>query len=180
MLIPIAAGAAALLGGLFTYAATRPGAFRVQRSALVQAPPEAILPHLTDFRRWAAWSPYEKLDPQMKKTFGGAESGPGAVYTWQGRKAGAGRMEMTGASPRGVTIRLDFTKPFEAHNTSEFLLEPQGAATRVTWAMYGTNSFLFKVMGVVMNMDELLGKDFDAGLAGLKAVAESHAAPAAR
>lgn len=176
MLIPIAAGAAALLGGLLTYAGTRPGTFRVQRSVLIQAPPEAILPHITDFRRWSAWSPYEKLDPQMKKTYGGAASGPGAVYTWEGRKAGAGRMEMRGVSPRQVTLQLDFTRPFKAHNTAEFTLQPEGAATRVTWATYGPSPFMSKLAGVFLDLDELIGKDFVAGLASLKTLAEAPAA----
>ena len=180
MLIPIAIGAAALLGGLFTYAATRPGTFRVERGATIQAPPEAIVPHITDFHRWGAWSPWEKLDPEMKRTFSGAESGPGAAYAWEGRKAGAGRMEIREASPRRVVIQLDFLKPFEAHNTAEFTLEPEGAATRVTWAMHGSNPFLFKLMGVFMNMGDVVGKDFAAGLASLRTLAEQSAPAAAR
>ncbi|HYW11938.1 MAG TPA: SRPBCC family protein [Longimicrobium sp.] len=180
MLIPIAAGAAALLGGLFTYAGTRPGTFRVQRSTLIQAPPEAIAPHITDFRRWAAWSPYEKLDPAMKRTFAGAERGVGAVYTWEGRKAGAGRMEIREASPRRVAIQLYFSRPFTAHNTAEFTLEPEGAATRVTWAMYGAAPFAMKLMGIFLDVDDLSGKDFVTGLANLKTLAEAPAAETTR
>lgn len=176
MLIPIAVGAAALLGGLFTYAGTRPGTFRVQRSTLIQAPPETIAPHVTDFRRWATWSPYEKLDPEMKKAFSGAASGVGAVYTWEGRRAGAGRMEIREASDRRVAIQLDFSKPFTAHNTAEFTLEPEGAATRVTWAMYGATPFAMKLAGLFMNLDDLSGKDFATGLAALKTIAEGPSA----
>jgi hypothetical protein len=175
MLIPIAIGAAGLLGGLFTYAATRPDTFRVQRSTLVHAPPEAIAPHLTDFRRWSAWSPYDKLDPGMKKEYGGAASGPGAVYAWDSRKAGAGRMEIREASARRVVIQMDFIRPFKANNTTEFTLEPEGAATRVTWAMHGPQPFVARLMCVFIDMDRLVGKDFVAGLASLKAVAESPA-----
>lgn len=178
MLIPIAAGAAALLGGVLSYAATRPDTFRVQRSTLVHASPEAILPHLADFRRWEAWSPYEKLDPQMKRTHSGAASGPGAVYAFDSRKAGAGRMEMLEASARRVVVDLQFIRPFKAHNTSELTLEPEGPATRVTWAMHGPQPFMFKLMCLVIDMDKVLGKDFDAGLASLRTVAETQPAAA--
>jgi hypothetical protein len=178
MLIPILIAAVALPGALAVYAATRPDAFRIQRSATIQAPPEAILPHINDFRRWEAWSPYEKLDPAMTKSYSGAASGPGAVYTWEGRKAGAGRMEIRETSPRRVVIQLDFSKPFEAHNTAEFTLEPEGAATRVTWAMHGRSPFMSRVMGIVINLDNLVGKDFVAGLASLKTVAEQQPAGA--
>lgn len=179
-IIAIAAGAA--IAGVLGIAATRPGTFRVQRSAVIHAPPEAIHPHIADFRRWADWSPYEKLDPEMKKTFTGAASGPGAVYAWEGKKAGAGRMEIRESSPHRIAIQLDFSRPFEAHNTAEFILQPRGDVTEVTWAMHGPSHFAHKVIGVVINMDRLVGKDFEAGLAALKSLAERQpaAAPAAR
>jgi carbon monoxide dehydrogenase subunit G len=180
MLIPIVIAAVALPGALAAYAATRPNTFRHERSTTMQAPPEAILPHITDFRRWEAWSPYEKLDPEMKKSFSGAASGPGAVYTWEGRKAGAGRMEIRETSPRRVVIQLDFSKPFKANNTAEFTLEPEGAATRVTWAMYGPTPFVSKLMGILIDLDRMIGKDFAAGLASLKTIAERPAATATR
>jgi hypothetical protein len=182
MLIAIAAAVVAVPAALAAYAATRPDTFRHERSTLVQAPPEMILPHIADFRRWEAWSPYEKLDPGMKKGFSGAASGPGAVYTWEGRKSGAGRMEIRETSPRHVVIQLDFSKPFQAHNTAEFTLQPEGAATRITWAMYGPTPFVSRLMGVVINLDRMIGKDFEAGLASLKTVAERQPAdaPAAR
>lgn len=179
MLVPIAIGAVALLGGLCGYAATRPGVFRVHRSTVIHAPAEEIARQITDFHRWADWSPYEKLDPQMKKTYGGAATGVGATYAWEGRKAGAGRMEIREVSARRIVIQLDFTRPFEAHNTSEFTLEPEGAATRVTWSMHGPANFTSRLMGVVINMDNLVGKDFAAGLATLKTVAERQASPGA-
>jgi hypothetical protein len=180
-IIAIAIGAA--VAGVIGVAARRPNTFGVRRSAVIDAPPEAIYPHIADFRAWAAWSPYEKLDPAMKKTYSGAASGPGAVYAWEGNgKAGQGRMEITGATvPSRVTIQLDFLKPFEAHNTSSFTLEPRGSRTEVTWAMDGASPFKMKVMGVFMDMDKMIGKDFETGLANLKAIAERQpaASPAA-
>src|SRR6478672_946381 len=128
-----------LIAGVLVYAATRPDSFQVQRSATVNAPPEKIAPLLSDFHHWEAWSPWEKLDPAMQKTYTGAPAGKGAVYEWSGNsKAGAGRMEILDASPAKVSIQLDFLKPFEAHNLTDFTLEPQGAgATRVNWVMRG-------------------------------------------
>lgn len=169
--IAIAAGAA--IAGVLGIAARKPDTFRIQRTGVIGAPPEKILPLLTDFHRWAEWSPWEKLDPEMKRTFSGAESGRGAVYAWDGnKKAGGGRMEITGSSPERVTIQLDFTRPFAAHNVTTFTLQPRGGRTEVVWAMDGPQPFMNKVMGVLINLDKLVGKDFDAGLANLKAIAE--------
>ena len=169
--IAIAAGAA--IAGVLGIAARRPDTFRVQRSTVIHAPPESIQPHIANFRAWVNWSPYEKLDPAMKKTFSGPESGPGAVYAWEGnKKAGEGRMEMRESSPTRVTIQLDFTRPFEAHNMTTFTLQPRGDRTEVTWAMDGPQPFMQKVMCVFINMDRLVGKDFETGLANLKALAE--------
>jgi carbon monoxide dehydrogenase subunit G len=179
MLIYIPVVLAAAVAGVLGLAARRPGTFRYERTATIQAPPEAIVPHITDFRRWADWSPWEKLDPDLKRTFGGAASGPGATYAWQGRKAGSGRMEIREASPHRVVIQLDFIKPFKANNTAEFTLEPRGGATQVTWAMHGDAPFVSKLMGVFIDMDKLIGKDFAAGLASLKTLAERAGASAA-
>jgi uncharacterized protein YndB with AHSA1/START domain len=174
-IIVIAAGAA--IAGVLGIAAARPNTFRIQRSAAINAPPETIYPLLADFHAWSGWSPWEKLDPAMDRTFSGAASGTGAVYGWAGRKVGEGRMEITSASPpSALTIKLDFLKPFEAHNTTTFTLQSRGGATEVTWAMEGPSSFKDKVMGVVMNMDRMIGKSFDEGLATLKAIAEGQAA----
>src|SRR5882672_5635587 len=131
MVLTVAFGVLVLIGALLAFAATRPGSMHVERSARIKAPAESIFPLISDFHRWEAWSPYEKLDPAMKKTFSGAASGTGAVYEWQGNnKAGQGRMEMTAVStPSQVTIRLDFMKPFEAHNVAQFTLAPDGDAT---------------------------------------------------
>jgi len=181
MIRKIALAVAALVLVVLAYAATRPDSFRVERSASVQAPPEAVYALIDDFHRWEAWSPYERLDPAMEKTFSGAASGRGAVYAWEGRKSGAGRMEITEASSASrVLIRLDFTRPFRASNTAEFTLEPRGDTTRVTWAMYGPSPYVSKVMGVFFDMDRMIGRDFEAGLADLKAAAERVENEAAR
>ncbi len=154
-------------------AATRPNDFRVQRSLSIKAPPEKIAPLIANFHDWSDWSPYEKLDPQMRRSYGGADSGVGAVYSWEGNgKVGQGRMEILDASPAKLTIKLDFIKPFEGHNTAEFTLQPQGDATLVTWAMYGPAPFVSKLMGLFFNMDQMIGKDFETGLASLKAATE--------
>ena len=163
----------ALIAALLAYAALRPDNFEVRRSTMVQAPPEKIAPLISDFRQWAGWSPYEKLDPAMKRSFSGAASGRGAVYAWEGdSKAGAGRMEIVEATPAKVAIQLDFIKPFEAHNVAEFTLVPQGAATQVSWSMRGPSPYIAKLMGIFFNMDKMIGQDFEAGLANLKTVAE--------
>ena len=167
-----------LLTSLLGYAARKPDTFRVQRAKSIQAPPEEIFALIftliNDFHRWGSWSPYEKLDPAMKRTYSGAANGKGAVYEWAGKgKAGEGHMEITEASPRStVTIKLDFFKPFEGHNMAEFTLEAYGDATNVTWAMQGSQCYLVKVMSIFSSMDNLVGKDFEAGLASMKAVAE--------
>jgi uncharacterized protein YndB with AHSA1/START domain len=159
-------------------AMTKPDTFRVQRSAGINAPPERIFPLISDFDRWTAWSPYEKLDPDLKRTRSGAPRGKGAVYEWEGNnKVGKGRMEIIDESPPNrVLIKLDFFKPFEAHNTAEFTLQPAGETTNVTWAMTGPNLFIGRVMSVFINMDRMVGKDFETGLANLKAIAESDTA----
>lgn len=162
------------LVAVLLFAATRPDSFRVERSITVQAPPDKVFALINDFRRWPEWSPWEKLDPQMKRTFGGAASGPGAVYAWEGNdEVGAGRMEILEAQPGAkVSIKLDFLRPFEGHNTADFTLQAAGTATGVRWAMHGPSPFVTKLMGVFVDMDRMIGKDFEAGLAQLKAVAE--------
>ncbi|HVG25402.1 MAG TPA: SRPBCC family protein [Thermoanaerobaculia bacterium] len=168
-LIPIAA-AAALLG----VAATKPDTFTVARSTTIQAPPEQIRANIDDFHRWQAWSPFEKLDPRMQRTHGGAARGRGAVYAWRGNaKAGAGRMEIVDVTPSRVTIDLHFLKPFDTRNVAEFTLEPAGGATRVTWTMRGRNLFIGKVLSIFVDMDDMIGRDFESGLANLKTISES-------
>jgi uncharacterized protein YndB with AHSA1/START domain len=170
----IAVVVAVIVAGMLIYAATKPDSFTVKRSAPIKAPPERIFALVNDLHGWAAWSPYEKKDPDMKRTFGGAAMGKGAIYQWDGNKnVGSGSMEIIEATPPSkIVIKLDFLKPFEGHNTAEFTMEPKADNTTVTWAMYGPSSFIFKVMGIFMNMDKMIGDDFAAGLANLKAVAE--------
>ena len=163
-----------LIGALLAYAATRPDSFRVERAAVIKAPPAKVFALIDDFHQWAGWSPWEKLDPSMKRSHSGAASGKGAVYAWEGNgDVGAGRMEiLETTAPSRVLIRLDFMKPFEATNTAEYTIQPEGEATRVTWAMYGPAPFLSKLMQVFVSMDKMIGKDFEQGLANLKALAE--------
>jgi uncharacterized protein YndB with AHSA1/START domain len=155
-------------------AATKPDTFEVRRAATVKAPPEKIFAAISDFHQWGSWSPWENKDPAMQRSYGGAASGRGAVYAWEGNKnVGSGRMEILEASPPSkIVIKLDFLKPFEAHNTAEFTMLPQGNATSITWLMHGPASFMVKVMHVFINMDRMVGKDFEAGLANLKRLAE--------
>ena len=171
----VLAGLGVLVVGLLLFAATKPDDFRVERTASIEAPPEAIYPLISDFHNWGRWSPWEKLDPQMAKTHSGAPAGVGAVYEWKGNdQVGEGRMEiLEAAPPSAVTIRLDFLSPFEARNTTRFLLEPNGQATTVTWVMEGPQPYLSKLMSVFMDMDEMIGKDFEAGLANLRKATEA-------
>jgi uncharacterized protein YndB with AHSA1/START domain len=163
-----------VVAGFLAYASTRPDTLRVQRSATIKAPPDKIYPLITDLRRWSVWSPWEKRDPAMKRTFGGADRGKGATYVWQGnRDVGEGRMEIVEATPPSkIAIKLDFIKPLEGHNVAEFTLTPKGENTDVTWVMYGPTPFIGKVLGIFMNMDTMIGNDFEAGLASLKSAAE--------
>jgi len=163
-----------VIAGVLIYASTRPDSFRVERSVGIKAPPEKIFPLINDLKAWAAWSPYEKKDPAMKRSFGAVAAGKGATYAWEGdSNVGQGRMEIIESAPTGkVLIKLDFIKPFEAHNTAEFILAPKGDTTSVTWAIYGPSAYVTKVMGLFLNMDTMIGKDFEAGLADLKTAAE--------
>src|SRR3977135_505742 len=155
-------------------AARKPDTFTVRRATTVKAAPEKIFPLINDFHQWGTWSPYEGKDPAMKRTYSGAESGKGAVYAWEGNKnVGSGRMEILDTSvPTKIVIKLDFFTPFEGHNTAEFTMLPQGDATNVTWLMHGPAVFISKVMQVFMNLDNMVGKDFEVGLANLKRLAE--------
>ena len=159
--------------------AFRPDTFRVQRAATMKAPPEKIAAQLADFRGWTAWSPWEKMDPAMKRSYGGgtpegggSPKGKGATYAWESDKVGQGRMAITDVTASRVALDLDFVKPFEAHNKVEFSLAPRGDSTEVTWAMSGPVPYFFRLMHLFVNMDSMVGKDFEAGLANLKAVVE--------
>jgi hypothetical protein len=155
-------------------AAGKPNTFSVERAISVKAPPEKIFPLINDFHQWVSWSPYENKDPAMKRSYSGAESGKGAVYGWEGNSnVGAGRMEILEMSaPSKILIKLDFFKPFEGHNTAEFTMLPQGDATNLNWVMRGPAPFISKLMQVFMNLDHMIGKDFEVGLANLKKLTE--------
>ena len=159
---------------LLVVAATRPDSFRVERTLSVKATPEKLFAIVSDLPGWRVWSPYEAKDPAMRRTYGGPASGVGAVYTWEGNNdVGQGRMEIVQATLSSrIVIALDFLKPFEAHNTAELLFEPKGDATDVTWAIHGPSPFVSKMMGVIFDMDKMIGGDFEVGLAKLKAMAE--------
>jgi uncharacterized protein YndB with AHSA1/START domain len=165
---------AVLIAGVVIFAAMKPDTFEVRRTASIAAPPDKIFPLINEFDRWSAWSPWEKKDPAMKRTRSGTDSGKGAVYAWDGNgDVGKGRMEITDvAPPSKVTIKLDFEKPLEAHNVVDFMLSPKGDTTDVTWTMRGPAPFFSKVMQVFVDMDNMVGRDFEAGLANLKALAE--------
>jgi carbon monoxide dehydrogenase subunit G len=163
-----------LIVGVLGIAATKPDSFRVQRTASIKAPPEKIYPLINDLKGWTAWSPWEKKDPAMKRTLSAATVGKGATYEWAGNKeVGKGRMEIAEATPSSkVLIKLDFIAPFEAHNMAEFDLQPKGDTTDVTWSIYGPAPFVNKLMSVFLDMDKMIGRDFETGLANLKAIAE--------
>ncbi len=163
----------ALIAVLLIYAASRPDSFRLERSTLIKAHPDRVFDLINDFHQWGVWSPWEKIDADLKRTYGGPDSGVGAAYSWQGAKTGMGRMEIVASSPPSlIRIRLDFLKPFEAHNTAEFSLQAEGDATKVTWAMYGPSPYISKLMGIFLSMDQMVGKDFESGLRQMKAAAE--------
>lgn len=163
-----------VLLAILIFAATRPDNFSVQRAATINAPPEKIFEFLDDFRRWTAWSPWEALDPDMVRTYGGPDSGPGATYEWSGnKKVGRGRMEIIeSVPPSRLTLQLDFVAPFEAHNVTVFTLDPGADGTVLTWEMRGPSTFMSKLMGLFVSMDRMIGRDFERGLANLKAAAE--------
>lgn len=148
--------------------------FKVERSTTVQAPAQSVYNEIVDFHNWTSWSPWEDLDPNLKRTYSGAGSGQGAVYNWSGnRKAGEGRMEITEvAEASKVQVALDFLKPFKSSSVTTFALQPEGDSTRVTWTMTGAKTFATKLMGLFTSMDKMIGPDFEKGLARLKAVAE--------
>src|ERR1700693_1443567 len=159
-------------------AATKLNTFSVRRATAVKAPPEKIFSLINDFHQWGSWSPYENKDPAMKRSYSGAAAGRGAVYAWDGNNnVGSGRLEILDSSaPSKIVIKLDFFRPFEGHNTAEFTMLPQGGATHrttdattnVTWLMHGPAPFMSRLMQVFMNIDHMIGKDFEVGLANLK------------
>lgn len=165
---------AAAIITFFIVVAGKPNSFRLQRSITIQAPADAIYPLIDDFHNWPLWSPWEKLDTSMQRTYSGETAGAGAVYDWSGTgKAGTGRMAITEAVPSSrLLIALDFFKPFKASNMAEFTLQPQDGGTVVTWAMYGPSPFISKLMSTIFNMETTVGPDFEAGLQSLKTLSE--------
>ena len=174
MLKKIALVIVALIGLVLILALTKPSAFSVERRITIKAPPEKVFALVNDFHHWPEWSPWEKLDPGMKRAHRGATSGVGAVYAWDGNdKVGAGRMEITAAqAPAKVNIKLDFIRPFEGNDITVFSLQPKDQETEFVWTMSGPMPFVSKLMSVFVSMDSMIGKDFETGLANLKALAE--------
>lgn len=170
-------GVGAVVALLLLVVVTRPSTFHIERSTTIAAPPDAAFAQVNDFRAWNAWSPYEKLDPDMKKTFEGPAAGVGSSYGWSGNdKAGEGRMTITTSdAPSRIAIRLEFSRPFAATNTATFTFAPQGSGTKVTWAMDGANGFVAKAFSLFVDMDMLVGGDFERGLAAMKAIVEGSA-----
>jgi len=174
MIRKIALAVLALVAVFAAVVAMQPAEFKVERSLVIAAPPADLFAQVNDFHKWVNWSPWENLDASMKKTFSGTPSGPGSVYEWNGNdKVGSGRMTLTESIPTSlVRIKLEFFKPFEANNITGFIFTPEGAGTKVTWNMSGNNNFIAKAAGLFMNMDKIVGGDFEKGLSQLKAAVE--------
>ena len=148
--------------------------YTVERTTIINAPAEKVYAQIVDFHNWRAWSPWDDLDPDMQRSYSGADSGVGAAYAWSGnRKAGEGKMEITEAvEPSTVQIALDFLKPFKSSSTTTFNLKPQGDTTKVTWTMTGPKTLMTRVVGVFKSMDKMVGPDFEKGLTQLKGASE--------
>ncbi len=174
LLITVVSVVIAVVLMILAIVSRRPSTFQVDRKIVIAAAPNTIFGYLDDFRQWTKWSPWEGLDPNLKRTYGGAERGVGATYEWAGNsKAGQGAMSITEAVPGAkVSLDLRFLKPFATHHRTEFDLAATPQGTRLSWAMTGTNSLPMKVMGMFMSMDKMIGKDFEKGLAALKELCE--------
>jgi hypothetical protein len=169
----IAIGLVVVIAGILAFAATKPDTFHFERTKTINATPEKIQPLIADFRNWPQWSPWEKLDPTMQRTFSGTANGPGSIYEWSGNSdVGSGRMEIVAATPTDVSIKLDFIEPMATSNLTKFTLAPAGTATNVIWTMDGPMPYMSKLMTVFVSMESLLSKDFEQGLTDLKAAAE--------
>lgn len=174
MLTKILATVAAIAVVFVVIVALQPADFHVARSAAISAPPPAVFAQVTDFHKWETWNPWGKIDPAMKQSYEGAPAGPGAIYTWAGNKeVGAGRMTIAESRPNElIRVKLEFFKPFAATNTAEFTFVPEGNQTKVTWSMFGEKNFMAKALHLFMNMDKMIGGQFEQGLANMKAAAE--------
>lgn len=174
MIKTIALVVLAAIGLLLIYAATQPDTFRVERSLRIQAPPERLVTLIGDLKQFNRWNPYERKDPALKGRYGATTQGPGAQYAWESDKVGTGSLEITAVqAPSRVAMKLDFVKPFAAHNQVEFSLQADGNVTLVRWSMQGPAPYISKLMGVIFNMDRMVGRDFEDGLNNLKALAEA-------
>jgi uncharacterized protein YndB with AHSA1/START domain len=162
------------IAAILIFAAMQPNSFRIQRSTTIKAPPEKVFALINDFRRWEAWSPWEKIDPAVKRAYSGAESGKGAAYAWEGNnEVGQGRMEIIESTPSSkMLLKIEFIKPFAAINTVEFNLAQAGENTTITQAMYGPSPFISKLMGLFFSMEKMVGGKYDEGLTTLKTIAE--------
>ena len=160
---------------LGTIVALQSSEFRVVRSAILSAPAQALFALVNDFHRWEAWSPWEKLDPALERSYDGSPAGVGAVYSWVGNnQVGEGRMTILESHPNDlIRIKLEFLKPFAATHTADFTFKPEGDRTRVTWNMFGEKNFLSKAIGLFMNMDKMIGDNFEQGLAQLESAAKT-------
>ena len=173
MLVKILIGVAVVLIALVIVIATRPAAFRIERSVHIAAPPPAAFALVNDFHRWTVWSPWDKIDPDLKRTYEGAPSGQGAIYRWTGNnKVGQGQMTILQSRPEKIVIKLEFFRPFKATNTATFTFTPHANGSNAVWAMDGNNNFMAKAFHMLMDMDKLVGGDFEKGLAAMKAEAE--------
>ncbi|MEO6002533.1 MAG: SRPBCC family protein [Opitutus sp.] len=174
MLTKILLALAVLLAAFLIYVALRPGDFHVARSVTVSAPPAQVFAQMNDLHNYQVWNPFSKADPAMKVTFEGPQAGPDAALTWSGNsQVGAGRMTIVESQPNErVKIRLDFIKPFPSTAAAEFTLTPDGNGTRATWSMSGINTFIPKAIGVFLNMDKMIGGEFERGLAEMKTIVE--------
>jgi Polyketide cyclase / dehydrase and lipid transport len=166
---------AAIIVVFVVVVALQPSEFRIVRSATISAPAPAVFAQVNDFHNWEAWSPWAKLDPAAKATFEGPSTGTGAIFKWAGNKeVGEGSMTITGSRPSDlIRIKLEFLRPFEATNSAEFTFKPEGNRTAVTWSMEGKNNFIAKAVCLFMNMDKMVGGQFEQGLAQMKAVVEA-------
>jgi len=164
-----------LIVAVLVFAATRPDTFRVQRSVRINAPPQEIFGLINDLHRFNTWNPFTQKDPHVKGVYSGPSDGTGAAYAFSGNKhVGEGSVEIAASSPSSkVAMKLDMIRPIEAHNIVAFTLEPNGHSTKVTWAMHGPSPYLAKLMSVFVSMDNMIGKEFEAGLASLKTAAEA-------
>ncbi len=177
MLIPILIVVAVLIVAFIAFVASRPSDFRVTRSALISGPPELAFEQVNDLHNFHEWSPWAKMDPNCRTVFDGPTAGPGASFSWSGKKVGQGRMTQTENRPNElIRFRLDFEKPFKGTNIAEFTFKPEGSQTVVTWSMSGKYNFVMKAMGLILNCDKMCGDQFEKGLADMDALVKSRAA----